>query len=436
METILILLLFIATAIISLLVLYISAGTFKILTLPTVWFIFYSICIYIRAPQIFFENGATNTPYLWAVLSGLLLFPIGAVAANIFFRFHPKKEINKYLSSPLVDSQKKETFRLVFFLMVAVCLIVVLIYFIKIKIGSALPFLALIKGYGEQAISTRISITNLFPHFWRYRFIFSTVIPLLSIIALLKMFTSPKEKIFWRNTFIILITIPALIFISLGFKLYFGILFFLIFLAVTLAKNNLNFKSILLIIFIILLAFIGTYLLSLGFDENVFFTLMRIFRALFNRATYAYSNILYYIFQVFPFRHDYLYKLYLPNPGRIFSFESFSLPSYMHKIMNPESFGGSSPTVFFGGIYASLGYLGMLLSIPLVGFLFQTIQIYFIRRKKSIINVTFLIILCYYALFTAVSSIFDFFSLILIVLTFIFLFLKAGPIILYKIIKD
>ncbi len=117
-----------------------------------------------------------------------------------------------------------------------------------------------------------------------------------------------------------------------------------------------------------------------------------IFRAIVNRIFLGQTDGLYYIFHAFPTYHDFLWGRTLPNPMRIFPFEPFDLSIY---ICSTYVFPGSdivctSPTVFFGEVYANFGYGVMMMSMVAMGVLLQMVQIALMRWPKSALSLAVL----------------------------------------------
>jgi hypothetical protein len=112
-------------------------------------------------------------------------------------------------------------------------------------------------------------------------------------------------------------------------------------------------------------------------------------QGLLERLIMGQTSGLYYYFEIFPQTHGFLKGMSIPNPLGL-PYEYVNTSQYVYKIVYPDSpLNGTIPTVFFGDVYANFGYIVMLLSMVVVGFVMQLADIYFVRAIKTIVNTSF-----------------------------------------------
>lgn len=106
-----------------------------------------------------------------------------------------------------------------------------------------------------------------------------------------------------------------------------------------------------------------------------------------NRIIFTQVEVFYSIVEMFPKHFDYLggfallgdFKGVLPGPDT--SFNSWLFDEYY------RAYGsGTAPTIFFGQLYADMGFAGVLSGGILGGFIMQWIYIKHIRGKKRLMN--------------------------------------------------
>jgi hypothetical protein len=106
-----------------------------------------------------------------------------------------------------------------------------------------------------------------------------------------------------------------------------------------------------------------------------------------SRITTGEMGPLYHYLTIFPDQVEYLLGRSFPNPQGIFPFEPYRLTVEVMNIVNPnqEKLGiiGSSPTIFWGEMYANFGYLGILVPPFFVGYVVYAINILIFRLPMS-----------------------------------------------------
>jgi len=107
------------------------------------------------------------------------------------------------------------------------------------------------------------------------------------------------------------------------------------------------------------------------------------------RLTYTPAADLYDYFEIFPAHHDYLYGQALLKPVLVaLGSDHFYIENYVYKYRYPTGVAsGHSNAAFQSNLHADFGVVGVLLGGFLVGILMQGIQIYILRREKTVLNI-------------------------------------------------
>src|SRR5699024_2417582 len=121
--------------------------------------------------------------------------------------------------------------------------------------------------------------------------------------------------------------------------------------------------------------------------------------SIFERAFVSGVKPLYYYFSLFPENHEFLLgKSFSPTIlAGLLDYNSFNIENYIYNIRNPDALergiSGTNPTVFIGEVYANYGFIVMLISIIVVGFL-----IGWFERALESLNYTYLNVAFYISL--------------------------------------
>jgi len=409
--------------------LYKGVGKINFPTFPLVYFIFFILFIYLGSFQIFFKNNMDNPKYIIATNLGLLLFPLGVLCANFFLKYQPRKEILAYKEKS-VQKPPYDFKNIVLFVILAVIAIFIsLIYLQKIP---EIPLITALQEPGEQLeiSKAREAATALFTgKLHRYRFFFDTLLPLLSIISLVKAkVTSYYKRLWWAISIILILFTSFMLLVNMvkALVLIYTISLFLAFFIATRKKirlKNVILFGILALIFLGIIYSLWAELAKKG--ETTGEKLSSLYLPIYNRTVLGQTKVLDWYFRIFPQEHNFLLGKSFPNPGGFLPHESFSLSRYVYDFVHPDSpIVGSMPTVFFGEIYANFGYAIMLFSIFLMGIILQSAQVYFIRRPKTVLMVSFMVFLMIYAIHLTITSFFQVFSIPLLILIIIIILFR------------
>ena len=115
--------------------------------------------------------------------------------------------------------------------------------------------------------------------------------------------------------------------------------------------------------------------------------------------------MLYYLDYV-PAHSDYLWGQSFPNPGGIFPFEwrriTVEIKNYYFPEIASRGIVGSMPATFYGEFYLNFGYIGALFSMPILGFLLKSIDIFLIRIINN--NKLFLPLLALFFIYVHIAG--------------------------------
>jgi len=412
---------------ISFFLIYKATGTVIIPTFPLIYFVFYVLLIYLGSFQIFFENNMDNPKYFIATNLTLLLFPLGTWLANIILKYKPRTEVLTYIKKPIVKVSYdfKNIFLFIFLLLISISFSLLYLYRLP-----QIPLISAIKNPGEQfnISKAREAATILFPgKFHWYRFFFSDVLSLLSIMLFVKALTSPRYRKTWKliaSSLILLTSFMLLIDMRKAPIIIYSLSLIIAFIII---KGGLKFKHIIVFGLITLFFLAITYSLWTGLFVQTDTIKEKILALvpIYNRIVLGQTRALYWYFKIFQTSSDFLMGKSFPNPGGILPYEPISLTRYVYNIVFPQSkIEGSMPTVFFGEIYANFGYYIMFLSVLLLGLILQSVQIYFIRRPKTILSVSFMAFLVIYVKNLTATSLFQVFNIFLLILIFLIILFR------------
>ncbi|MBK6732985.1 MAG: hypothetical protein IPG61_02625 [bacterium] len=107
--------------------------------------------------------------------------------------------------------------------------------------------------------------------------------------------------------------------------------------------------------------------------------------AILNRLFYIPAYVLYYYFEVFPHQVGYLNGLTVDKLAAILGRETFDSANYVYRYIYPERIdSGLANAAFIGNAWADFGFVGVLVSGVVLGFLMQVSQILFFRSQKTL----------------------------------------------------
>ena len=384
-----------------------ASGSLGVFSIPTAFFYFYLIFVYIGSVIILFKLdpyivrlGATKSDILWLLYAtttiGFFLIPSGMLCANKILKFEPKKKLNQYLRADIemVVSPKDSYVMPFFYLFCVFALLMTLLYIRKV---DTLPFVGLMKGGDAATLALlRSEATNTFAGkaHW-YRLAYKHVIPFLSLVALTYFLrTKGRIKQKWLLIFLTLFPISCFTnFMNLikgPLILYWGSIIILL---SFIRPQFITFRKIFIFGSFCLIVVILMYIYVMGQEDR---PLLELSLLPLQRIFVGQISGLYFYYDFFPKHHDFLLGLSFPNPHGIMPYRPYRLTVEVKNYVLPDlaskGIVGSMPTVFWGEVYANFGLISIFPAMFFVGFFIQIVHIIFFKfLKKSTLTISLMV---------------------------------------------
>lgn len=373
----------------SMVVMHRTTGLFRGVTIAGTFYLFYIVLIYLGSPIIYLRHPtpSANT-YLFAVWAVLLLLPIGIAAANGVFRFRPHRALTEYLQRQVRDHLPGPSFSLLYTLVLVFGVAMSLFY---LKSLPTIPFIALL-GKAETAlelVTLRQEATAFYQgSFYAFSVSFYVLLPFLSMVAFAKYLFSRSRR--WLIIFLMTAAAASFMLVATLQKapiVLFGIALLAVY---GLASPRIDKRAIGLtfaLLATVTIAFV--YALNIGLGESPRERLTRVLYGVSNRVFLGQTEPLYYYFEYFPEHHDFVTGRTVGKIATLFNLDFFPDSRQVHSYVYPDKVveGGSLNTAFIGEVYANFGIIGVVLWVPLVGFVLQVAQILLLRARRNPFNI-------------------------------------------------
>lgn len=352
----------------------------------------YLIMIYIPSIVIYFEKVSPyRDTYIFAVQSVFITIPVGAFIANKILLFHETEAEEFYRSSPTVHDTPSLRKRFCWLFILAIGFTI--IYMIELK---TLPLWEVIKRPNIYDLAIKLRVES-FLHLkskliYVYSWLRSFLYPFLIIYSLGNYLLIRRK--FWKQMFIAsllmgifnnsitLEKLPvAAIFIMLG-------LFYLFY-----RKWKVN---TLFLIFLPVVILAGPILILTIVMPKQHVILQKIFQSIIARGFYVPAEVLYLYFEIFPAKIDFLSGASIKTLSTLLGKDFFNVPEFVFRYwFNVPFTRGHANAAFIGNMYANWGTTGVLVIGLIAGFIFQLLQIFIYRQKKSILTLSLLAFFAY-----------------------------------------
>ena len=384
---------------------YINVLNLRSLSIPAFFYFAFLALVFIPAHFVFFKvSDPFSATYLIAVSSVLLTFPLGVICASALFKYRPS-ETKIYSSTEVMKQEVDARLEPAFILCLLTSIVFVGLYVSEVK---TLPMLYAIShpGSPELTMLREKSAKLLGSHFsYIYFWLKVMIFPILAVFSY-GMYSIYKKKR-WLIYFAVTLLIGTL-YISLTFERAPVAMFYLfLFLFIFLLHRG-HFTTRFLILALIAVAWfpILTIFLRTGLAPSAS-NLSMVVSGILYRFFYEKAYGLYQYFMIFPAHHDFLGGQGIRPLAILAGQEHFNIPNYVYLFLHPSGLeSGSANTAFIGYYYADFGMLGVLLSSFVVGILLQSLQIYFVRNRKDILNFVvyaYLIYTCWHLCSTSIT---------------------------------
>ncbi|MFW6015699.1 MAG: O-antigen polymerase [bacterium] len=295
----------------------------------------------------------------------------------------------RYRSSTIVlEGYNNENVVLIpFILLFFISLFSVIYTFIQL---GYYPFTFLLRNIGNSTnlAITRIQASLQFEGIVYIRNIFANELTiLLSYIAYI--YKRKTKRIIWRMLFLMLFILSiSILFYNFAKGPIFWYLLSYIILKIYLG-DKITKKQIIFIGVIVSIGILLTYIFVMGMSlEDMTFNRSPLGRVILSQISGLYNHL-----DIFPERHEFLRGKSFPGSFRIlFGIDGPTVKSarVVMKEIYPRQVErgllGVMSTFFQGEVYGNFGVLGLIFAPIYVGFLFQIINIYFLKAVKSPLN--------------------------------------------------
>ncbi|ODS30390.1 MAG: hypothetical protein SCARUB_04499 [Candidatus Scalindua rubra] len=336
------------------------------LSIPSIMFMTFTL--FIALPSIYItgiSEHPAKTPYFISIAAFYILFPMGLFAGNFIRRFDKSKIL--LLKESIKKSKYDHHYYELLIVLFSVSIVILIIYLLRVDM---IPLFELIRNPGNSE------------KFFNLR---------EDALKILQMTKLEKYAIHWLRSLFLPMGIIGSLFLTKLYPIRKYKLLFITFLSIGIFVNTLTLeKSPLATIFLIIVAFfflqskklslwkivsmllvvlsgpiLITYFIFYGREDIFRF----IYITYFERLIIIPSQVLFYYFEYFPEKHDFL----LGRSSQLFSwisqFGTFPVANYVAKIWWQDPFTtGSANANYLGNFWADFGYLGTLLSTPVIGF--------------------------------------------------------------------
>ncbi len=383
--------LFIASAIVlivSCLIMQRTVGVFQLrrMTMPGFWYLTYLAMIFTPSWFVFLNDpGAARYRYLFATHSVLLTVPLGILFVNMSLRF-AIKEVNYWYEAPIQGRGDSIHLFAIYLLGYLTAAGIALLY---VRDVQTIPLFHLIRNPGdyETLIVLREESFKLLdsPLLYVYYLLQVLGFPFLIMLALGYYLVSRRRT--WLALFLLSLASGILYAAFSIANIPVVEIVVLIFLLCYLYRSGLISKKAVILGIVLVLVFPVAVLLnaSAGSDVDVGVALAALGRRLF----YAPAEVLYWYFDLFPGAVGYLYGRSIGMLSRVMGWQHFDTANYVGLYglgSRIESVHANAACI--GNFNADFGMVGVLLGGILVGILMQAVQVYLLRRPKTVVNLS------------------------------------------------
>lgn len=371
----------------------INVFNFKQLTIPGFFYVTYLFMIFFPSIFIFSEKTDFHRySYLLSTESVLITIPLGIIYANIILKFKPK-EIKMFYSKPVEDLKPSFHFRIIFIALFLLSLLIMLFYMYEIQ---TIPLFYMLSHPGEYYYLAQLREESFKllggPVIYLYAWLRNLLYPFLILLSLGNYLTTKKRiwGLFFLFSFLFGVLYASFSIAKSPVAAIFLILFVFIYIF---KAGNLSMRSVL---FFILLIFVFPIFVMYMVSVGLGWSLTDIIEGIWRRLFLVPADVLYYYFEIFPDQVDYLYGSSIGKLSLITGQDFFDTANYVFRYMYPSGIeSGSANAAFIGNMYADFGLVGVLVGSFLVGLIMQSIQIFLLREKKTILTLVVYAILIY-----------------------------------------
>jgi len=352
-------------------------------TIGTFWFVSYLAMIYFPA---FFVYSDQEGPYRWrfliAVQTVLITVPVGWWIANVYFHFK-KDDIEKYFRQPIADVISRPRLQRRLRLLLLALAVLTVLYLLEV---GTIPLFYLLRNPGEylQLALLREDSFKLLDSPLKYLYALARGVgyPLLILVSFGAFMQYGKKK--WGGIFLVS-AVSGIFFASLSLaKTPVAIIFLMLAIFMYLFRGGgLSRKAVAAMLVLVLLFPVGV-ILGISSEGT---TVAMALNAIGVRMFYGPSEEIYYYFEVFPSHVPYLYGRSIGKLSLLLGVPYFDTPNYVGLYESPDELESTNANAgFIADLNADFGMWGVIFGGVLAGFIMQAIQIYIVRRRKTVIS--------------------------------------------------
>jgi oligosaccharide repeat unit polymerase len=390
----------------SLWLMHLALGRFDIyrITFPTFWFIGYLASIWIPSFIIFF--GITPEHYGWqirlpelytytiAVQSVLITAPTGILLANWMLGFR-ESGIRQYFDTPV---QEEAVSPLAFAVFFGCAVVMVLFYLSDLR---TIPVIELLRDPGDYQYLADIreeSFSGLSsPLLYFYSVLREAIFPFLVAVALGSYLH--RRRVVWAFLLASSFTV-AILFASIStargpVATIFLVLcvFYYVFRSGKISRRWIVGAPILVLAFPFAVNILKSS--NTGLWDSLQNLVIRLF--------YGPAYVAYVYFEVVPMEVGFQHGATIGKLSWLLGMRHFNMGLYVLLHIYPDApLSGGAGGAFFADFYANWGMPGVLLSGLLLGFVLQAVQIFIMRRRKTVASLAAYAFL-YYAFWMTTS---------------------------------
>lgn len=345
-----------------------------------------------------FQNRPDLVLNIWYyTTASLFVMPISMLTANVIFQYRPLKS-TKLLNSTSVNTAGYNTSFIFLVIFFSICVAILMLYISKL---NELPIIGVLDGLSarELAVLRSDSGSNFTGKYYRYALFMKT----MPFLLLLLVFFMKNHSIKWKLFFFTLLFYNIFVSVMDLQKAPVIQLFLALLLLGFYIRGRVNKKSLILTGIFLSILILTMFIVFMGLGERSFSVIIS---AILERIFIVQVKGFYY-WQLFQETNGYIYGASFPNPAGIFPFEprriTVEVMNFAHPELTRYGIVGSMPTVYFADWFINFGPIMAVFSMALLGFILQTLDIFFIRKlnlnKDLITSVLFLYIILYMSKF-------------------------------------
>ena len=355
------------------------------ISVTSFWYLTYLAMIFFPSFVIYYnQDGHYRDVYLFAVESVLITVPLGWLWADWLWDFN-RVEIDRFYQLPIVEAVGENRLSRRVWILLLFCMILVVAYIREVR---TIPLLYLLRHPGEAAelALLREEAFKLLDSRLEYFYYLARQVffPLLILVALGAYLEVRSRGWFFTlaiagttglafAAFSLAKAPVALIFLAGGIFYY-------------LYKQGQPSRKIVAALLILIFLFpvvVITYATSVSSADSG--TTWLVAAAIGSRLFYVPAEVLYYYFEVFPKHIPYLHGRGTEKLAKLLGVPYFDTPNAVGVYAYPQGLESiSANAAFVADLNADFGLWGVLLGGLLAGGIMQSMQVYVLRRTKTI----------------------------------------------------